>query len=98
MKARAFYELVKLMREAQKNSVSSSETVWKKKSKEYENRIDAEIDRVERILAARTNRKREEQIITDEIFENKIKEWVKTFNEKGLSVEIVEKKYNNKKD
>ena len=98
MKARAFYELVKLMREAQRNSVSSTETVWKKKSKEYESRIDAEIERVERILAARTVRKREEQIITDEIFESKIKEWVKTFNDNGLSVEVVEKKYNNKKD
>jgi hypothetical protein len=86
------------MREAQKNSASLTENVWKKKSKEYENRIDAEIERVERILAARTVRKREEQIITDEIFEIKIKEWVKTFNENGMPVEVVEKKYNNKKD
>lgn len=90
MKARAFYELVKLMRDAQRHCEDKScDDVWKTKRKEYEQRIDNEITRVERILADRNRRRKEEKIISEEEVEKKIKEIVEVFNSKGFGLERV---------
>lgn len=50
MNAREFYELAKKMRNAQIKYNESKDFYWLEKKAEYENEIDAEIERVEAYL------------------------------------------------
>lgn len=51
MNAKAFYDLVKEMRENQRNYFQTRQNRFLSKAKQLERQVDAEITRVERVLS-----------------------------------------------
>lgn len=51
MNARAFYNLVKEMRENQRNYLQTKQNRFLSRAKQLERQLDAEITRVERVLS-----------------------------------------------
>ena len=51
MNARAFYNLVKEMRENQRNYLQTKQNRFLSRAKQLERQVDAEITRVERVLS-----------------------------------------------
>lgn len=84
MNARAFYELTKEMRNAQRMYFSAKDSkdkqYWLVKSKSLEGKIDAEIDRVEAILAKKN---KEEKIVQKD---ETIGRAIKMLNDKGFGL------------